>query len=552
MSLYSKLIPAALVTLLFSSAVAGQAGAEAKVKVKARMAAEHKPDASMMPFSIIRSSPTALMVMRSPDFDQRAFTKKSPRLDVYDSEKLNYIRSLEPLLERSGHERLLLEDLVFFNGKPTLIARIGGQEEIGLHYQYVDPHLTRQPPAFDRICAFPVEVKKRQAYYEHAGNSTRERWNTMVSADGKHLLVHSPELRTKDDDDALYLIAVMDSDMKAKWQHVLRVNRGCERSDILDAAVDSTGTAYVLVKYRYTSGAPGGGASDYEVVLHRIGSDGISRLPFGMDLGYYPTGGILEAMGKKGIAYAGIYATADGNRMLGNFVTYIDTSAGGIGRPQLIPFSEAAELEREEAIGQEDAGKEADPKDDKKAQKRMQSTTDVVALLPGPDGGLFLVNEVSFAAVFTDPENARRYQRFSHGPVQARSIDKNGTVKWSTLFKRWATSDDPTLGRVFPAVFDDQLYIFLWDSESTAEKRKEGAKIPTKQSSGSYTVYVSFDEKGAYRTKPVLRMDNDEGLICGWQLVGTGKDEYVTFGTGSLVTVEYLPVRIDFIKETKK
>ncbi|MBK7383392.1 MAG: hypothetical protein IPI81_08650 [Flavobacteriales bacterium] len=546
------LLPLIVGALVSTLTLPAQSKTEDRVKVKARMALEHKPDGTMMPYSIIRSSPTAIMVFRSPDFDQRAFTKRSPRLDVYESEKLTYMRGLEPLLERSGHERLLLEDLILFGGKPTMIARTGGQEEIALYYQNVDPHLTRPPPAFDRICAFPVEVKKRQALYARAGNATRERWSTVMADDGGHLLIHSPELRNADDGDAMYLLAMVDKNMHVQWQQILHVDGGSERSEVLDAAVDSTGTAYVLIKYRYKDGAPGGGAPDYEVVLHRIDADDMSRMPFGMDGGYYPTGGILQPMAKGRIAFAGIYATAEGNRKLGNFISYVDTSEAGISTPQVMPFTDGVDLEAEEVTGVDDSKKEEEPKEDKKSQKRLHSTTDVIALLPGPDGGLFFVNEIGFAAVYTNPETARRYQRFYHGPIQARLIDKNGELKWTTLFRRWTTSDDPLMGPALSTVFNDQLYIFLWDSDDNVEQRKAGGKILAKQGSGSYTAYVYFDEKGAYRTKPVLRNDSKSGMICGWTLVNTGKDEYMTMGTESLNTVDYYPVRIDFIKETKK
>lgn len=540
----------ALLLLLHFGQALAQAKPEDKVKVKARMGEKHNPDGTMMPFAMMRSSSTSYIVMRSPDFDARAFTKKSPRLDLYESEKLTYVRSLEPVLQRQGKEKLLLEDLVRFNGKPMMVARTGGQEEVALYYQYVEPHLTRQPPAFERICAFPVEVKERKAFYEGVGNSTRVRWSTVVSADSSRLLVHSPELRAGDGSSAFYLLALFDRQMQVSWQHILRVDGNSERSEVLDAAVDSTGTAYVLIKYRYADGAPGGGASDYEVVLHRVDADDLSRVSPGFDSGYYPTGGILEPMGKGRIAYVGIYAT--GGKKMGNFLTFPDTSAAGLSAPILMPFADGVDLEAEEVNGVEEDAKKEEEKDAKKAQKRLYSTTDVIGILPRSDGGFYLVNEVDFSSSYIDPENARLYQRYYRGPLQARCFTKDGQEKWTTLFRRWYTSNDPILGRSFPAVFNDQLYLFTWDSDDTAEKRKLGEKIVPKQSSGLYSIYAYFDEKGGYRTKPILRNDNDSDLICGWQLVRSGKDEYVTMGTGSLTTVEYLPVRIDFIKEVKK
>ena len=530
-----------------STTLFAQAKPEDKVKVKVRIGLEQKPDGTMMPYSIIKSSPTSIMVLRSMEFADRAFTKKEPRLDVYDREKLVYERSMEPVMQRLHQDRLLLEDLVLFPSKPTLVARSGSETEIALFYQHVDPHLVRQPPAFDKLCTFPVEVKERHAAWTNNGNATREKWSTAIAADSAHMLIHSPELRGRDDGDAFYLLAMVDRNMQVKWQQILRVSGDSERSEVLDAAVDSTGAAYLLIKYRYTDGAPGGGADDYEVALHKVNADDMSRVPFTMDAGYYATGGILQPMGKQ-LAYAGIYA-GDGNRKLGNFIAWMDTSAGGLSLPTLIPFPEGVDLEAEEVVGVDDADKK---EEGKKAQKQLRSTTDVIALLPKADGGYFIVNEVAFSATYIDPESARRFQRFYHGPLQARSITKDGQQQWTTLFRRWVDSDDPILGRVYPLTFNEQLHMFLWDSDDTAEDRKLGGKIKPEGTTGLYTIYATFDDKGVFRTKAVLRADNDEALICGWGLVRTGKDEYIGMGTGSLVTVEYLPVRIDFMKEVKK
>lgn len=546
---FHPLLVIALAASALTSSAQPPGKSDDKVKVKARMAEKHKPEASMMPYRVVRGSSSSYIVFRSPDFDARAFTKQSPRLDAYDRERLTYQRSIEPLLERRGHERLLLEDLVVINRRPTLIARTGGREEVALYYQHIDPNLTRQPPAFDRLCAFPVEVKERQALYAKAGNATRERWSTVTAADSSHLLIHSPELRGAGDNDAFYLMAMLDHQMNVKWQHIMRVSSGSDRSDVLSAAVDSAGTAYLVIKYRYKEGAPGGGASDYEVVLHRVDADDMGRVPVSMDAGYYPTGGLLQQIG-KGLAYAGIYANA--GRKLGNFIAWTDTSETGLSQPVLYPFADGVDLEAEEVTGVEENKKEDDAKSGKKEQKRLHSTTDVIRLIPRKDGGFFIVNEVSFAASYIHPETAKLYQRYYRGPVQARSIGKDGQAAWTTLFRRWSATTDPIMGRAFPVAFNDQLHVFLTDSDAAVELRKSGGKITPKQGSGGYTVYVYFDEKGAFRTKPILRNDGKDAQIAGWELTRTGTDEYIVFGTNSTIEVEYLPVRLDFIKEVKK
>ncbi len=520
------------------------AKADDRLKVKARIGVAHKPDPGMMPYRIISSGPATYLVLRSPDFDTKAFTKQSPRLDAYDRAKLTYERSLEPVLERRGKERLLLEDLVVIGRKPTLIARTAGQEEVALYYQHIDPNLTRHPPSFDRICAFPVEVKERQALYAKAGNATRDKWSTAIAADSSYLLIHSPEMRSGSDDAPFYLLALVDKQMNLKWQHILRLESGGGQSEVLSAAVDGNGTAFLVIKRR---GSDDGDGATNEVVLHRVDADDLSRLGTGLDAGYAPTGGLLQPVGGR-IAFAGIYA--NGGRKLGNFVAWVDSLEAG-GLPQLFPFAEGIDLEAEESVGVTES-KQDDAKSGKKEQKRLRSATDVIALLPRENGGFYIVNEIAFAAVYTNPETAKRYQRFYRGPVLARSIGKDGQVAWSTWFKRWTIGDDPIMGRSFPVAFKDQLHIFLWDSDAVAELRKSGGRIAPKPTTGSYTVYAYFDEKGAYRTKPILRGDNDKSLIAGWELARVGPDEYAAFGTNSMIEVEYLPVRIDFLLETKK
>lgn len=543
---FQALAAAAVLSVVALGATA-QSGAktEDRIKVKARIGEKHKPDASMMPYRVVRGGPASYIVLRSPDFDTKAFTKQSPRLDAYDRTKLMYERSLVPVLERRGQERLLLEDLVVVDRKPTLIARTSGQEEVALFYQHIDPNLTRHPPAFDRLCAFPVEVKERQALYAKAGNATRDKWSTAIAADSSHLLIHSPEMRGSAEGAPFYLLAMVDKQMNLKWQHILRMEADGE-SEVVSAAVDGQGTAYLVIKRRIGDALEG---DAQEVTLRRVDADDISTLSVGLDSGYGPTGGLLQGIGNR-IAYAGIYA--NGGRKLGNFIAWIDSLEAGSGPPVLYPFAEGLDVEAEEAVGV-DESKQDDAKSGKKEQKRLRSATDVIALIPREKGGFFIVNEIAFAAVYTNAETAKRYQRFYRGPVLARSIGQDGQVAWTTWFKRWTTSDDPIMGRSFPVAFNDQLHIFLWDSESVAQLRKDGGRIaPKSTTSGNQTVYVYFDDKGGFRTKPVLRSDNDEGLIAGWELSRVGRDEYAAFGTTSTLDIQYLPVRIDFILESKK
>ncbi|MBK6830370.1 MAG: hypothetical protein IPG92_06295 [Flavobacteriales bacterium] len=548
----------ALLATTFSLHVAAQPAATDKVKVKVRISGDQDADARIMPYSIIRSSPTSIMMLRSPEFDVRAFTKLTPRLDLYDREKLTYIRSMEPVMQRLHQEKLLLEDLVLFNKKPMLVARGGGDQEVVLYTQYVDPHLTKQPPAFDRLCSFPVQVKEHRAVIVQAGSATREPWYTAFSPDSTRMLIHSPELKDTDDGGAFILLAMVNKDLTVEWQHILRLSDKYNRTEALDVEIDNNGTAFLLVKNRFKGREIKGDIVNFEVMLHKVNANDITETPFPFDAGYYPTGGILQTLTDGRVACVGIYAQVEGRKLLGNFIAFLHADSASMGFPQLMPFSGEGdlneELAEEEVVNEKEEKKEEEDatKAEQKDKKRMNANTDVIAILPRVNGGFYLVNEVNYSAVYTNMQSGRRDQRFYHGPVQARCFEKDGTEKWSTIFRRWTVSGSPILGRVFPAEFNDQLYLFLWDSEEMAERRKEGLRIAPKHAGSPYSAYTVFDEKGGYRTKAVLKNDSDEDFISGWNLVRTGRDEYIALGTEKLVSGKFLPVRIDFIKETKK
>src|SRR5204863_4534697 len=161
------------------------------------------------------------------------------------------------------------------------------------------------------------------------------------------------------------------------------------------------------------------------------------------------------------------------------------------------------------------------------------------------DGGFFLVNEVNVIEEQRDAETGRVSQSFHFGPVQARSFDKEGHEQWSTFFRRWSSSDSPLLGRVFCVDFDNKLFLFLIDTEEMTEHRKSGAPITVKDTQKPFSAYVSFDEKGAFKAKPVLRGESGSDFIAGSELVRLGANEYIALGTDNLISSHFLPVKIE-------
>ncbi|MFN3874341.1 MAG: hypothetical protein ACK4L7_00315 [Flavobacteriales bacterium] len=555
-------------TLALAAALIGASGAlmplqaqtkpEDKVKVKVRIGPEQKPDATLEPHAVFRSSPAALMVMRSPEFGARSHVKKGPRIDVYDYEKLMHERSVEPVMKRMGQEQLLLDDLVRFNGRPVMIARNRRDDEVALFYQYLDPHLTRQPPAFDPICSFPVQAKVFKTSVEKPGTPTRDPFRTAVARDSSHMLIHGPHM-VDPNGSAFRLLVAVDRQMNPVWQHVLRLDARAERSEVLDAAIDEKGAAYVLLRSRAKGRPYWGGASTYEVVLHRIDAADIATMSVALPDGTQPTGGILRDHG-QGIVWAGIYAApGEGSGSLqGNFVATVTPDSTGALPARWLPFSgeslSAQEIsERNEAV---EVAEEGDDEEDggkkKKADKRLDWVTDVIDLLPRGDGGWFIVNEVGFVVSRIDPETRRARRTFYHGPVLARSFDKDWNQRWATLCQRWVASGSPVTGRLLSAVFDKLLYLLMIDSDEFAERRKLKEPITPKTSATPQTVYAFFDEKGGFRTKAVLKGESARDFIGGWGLVRTGKNQYVAFGADNMGGGRYLPVRFDLSKDERK
>ena len=85
-----------------------------------------------------------------------------------------------------------------------------------------------------------------------------------------------------------------------------------------------------------------------------------------------------------------------------------------------------------------------------------------------------------------------------------------------------------------------------------AERRKAGDKISSKHIRDPYSALVSFDAKGGFKIKPVLKGEKDSDFISGWSLVRTGSAEYFALGTEKVAGGRFLPVRIEFAKEAAK
>jgi len=387
-----------------------------------------------------------------------------------------------------------------------------------------------------------------------AGSAIRTPFGARVSADSTHMLIYSPEVKLEQGG-AVYLLAMVDPTMKVLWQQTIRVADKAKLSEVMDVELDNAGNAYVLVKNNFSGRDEKDGAVNYELKLFTVSEAGIAESAFPLDEGTFAIGAMMQTLVDGRVACAGLYGDVNNGRMntLGNFVSIIDSVSGTLGQPVFLPFTEASNLNETE--DPEDEGDEEEAEEEKGKKKKQGISwrkIDVIAMLPRADGGFFLVNEVNYTYEYRDAQTGRSYTRYAHGNVQARCITKDGRTKWSKDFPRSLTSGSPVIGRVFAVEFNDGLFLFLLDSEQQAEKRKAGDKMKPNQMKAPYSAYVSFDDGGNYKIKPVLRSDRGVDYISGWDLVRTGPNEYFALGTEKLSSGRFLPVKIEFSKEEGK
>lgn len=524
--------------------VHAQSGAE-KVKVKVRISGDDDAKAKLRPVGMVRSGTNHIMMMRSGEFDVRAFGTLKTTLDLYDRNKLTYVRSQEPGTKSSNGEEVKVDALVYFAGMPMLIGHSISDNGVTVHYQPQDPALTKLSRSYDPLLTWVAKAKDKKPLIVSAGSGLREPYFVTISRDSSHMLVASPEIRSKETGEAIYLLAVIGKDMSVKWQQVANVSAKAKKSSIEDLEVDDHGNAYFVVKNELEREEAKGSKNKSELKLFVATADGVQETPVKLPGENFPTSAMLQHTKDDRVVCAGVYGAESEKKQkkLGNFVAVFKAGSTELANTVVIPFTGTG-LE-----GEADDGE--DTKAEAKDKGRMDYNTDVLALIPRSDGSFFLVNEVFYVAVVTDSQG-RQTTRYVHGPVQVRCLEKDGKERWSTVFRRWVSSGSIIVGRVFCAEYADQLYLFMLDSEEMAERRKAGDKISSKHIKNPYSAYVAFDDKGGFKIKPVLRSDKNEDYISGWQLVRTGPNEYFALGTEKIFGGRFLPVKIEFSKEAGK
>ncbi len=542
-----RLLRPAVLALLATATIPhmhAQAGAD-KVKVKVRISSDDDAKAKLRPVGMVRSTPNHIMMMRSGEFDVRAFGTLKTTLDLYDRNKLTYVRSQEPGTMSSTGEEVKVDDLVYFGGRTMLIGHSITDRGVTAHYQVQDPALTKLTRRYEPLVTWNATVKERRPGMVTAGSALRTPFFTRISRDSSHMIISSPEIRDSGTKEAYYLVASISADMTVNWQRVVNVDVRASKSTIEDLAVDNNGNAYFVVKNDLEREETKGRKARHAIKLFVVTADGDQEATVDLPGDNFATSATLSHTDEDAVVCAGVYGAEEEkrNKKIGNFVTVFKAGSTEVVNTVVIPFTGTG-LEGE-------ADDEEDTKAEAKDKGRMDYNTDVIALIPRSDGSFFLVNEVFYIVIVTDAQTGRQTTKYVHGPVQVRCLEKDGSERWSTIFRRWVSSGSYIVGRVFCAEFEDQLFLFMLDSEEMAERRKAGDRITSRHIKNPYSAYVAFDDKGGFKIKPVLRSDKNEDYISGWELVRTGPNEYFALGTQKIFGGRFLPVKIEFSKETK-
>lgn len=500
-----------------------QATAADKVKVKVRISPEAAVNDKRVPTNILPVSDKAVMILRNKDSGGgiQSFTRTLPTMEIYDLAKLVRTRDQEPVLKvPSGH--LFLEDLVWLGGKPVMIAarRDTVQGIVQLYYQYADVNLTGAHRPFELLCGFDAKVWGTGKMMS-SGTAFRDEFFTALSPDGKKLMIRSADV-VDNDGDARRLMVVVDQGMKVLWQQTLDVDPGTRN---LDVQLTDAGNAIALVKRTFAPKEPKKDTTSYSIHLQRIDDDGVHDINFGIPKDRSVKSALLKTLPDGRLLCAAIISGIDGKGTM-VYADYLGHLPSGA--QELKAFSTRSfKHDPEDAIYTKGNIRPAD-------------------VLARKDGGFFVINEYFQTTDVPDPKLGLTGIRWVHGPLLISSIDAKGTEQWSSTYRRVLYSTDPIIGDALGLVYQEQLYLFMLDSDMMMEKRKKDEKkFGPPDGKSLYSVYAQFDTDGKAKTKAVLRSSGANDYILGSRIWQVNEREYLVLGSSKLGGSRLQPVKIE-------
>jgi hypothetical protein len=159
---------------------------------------------------------------------------------------------------------------------------------------------------------------------------------------------------------------------------------------------------------------------------------------------------------------------------------------------------------------------------------------------------MFVLNEYYLQTDKAETKMALGNLRWVHGPIVVTSLDEKGTEQWTTTYRRLHIVWDPKVGEPLGMVHNDQLLLFVMDSDELAARRKSNDK---KQGhldmKAPYSAYAHFGKDGTHRTKPILRTSQTTDYMQSQRIFQMNKSEAYTIGTSKLGSTRLMPVKIE-------
>jgi hypothetical protein len=513
----------ALLCISASIHLSAQTSTADKLKVKVRISTESAVNDKRIPADLFPVGDNAVMILRNKDGGggMQSYTKVVPTLELYDRAKLMRTREQEPILKvPAGH--LFLENVVWLGDKPVMIAarRDTVQGIVQLYWQYADANLTSAHRPFELLCAFDAKVWGTGKPVP-SGSAFRDEFFTAPSQDGSKLLIHSADV-VDNDGDARRLMVVVDKAMQVIWQQTLDVEEGSRN---LEVQLDNSGDAIALVKRTFKPKEPKKDTTSYSIHLQRINDNG------GQDID-------MAVSKDRSVKSARLKALADGRMMCAAILHGTDAKGNAIHANYLGHL--AAGAEQLTAISTRSF--KHDTEDAVYTKGNMRPAD----ILLRKDGGFFVINEYYLETTVADAKLGLSGLRWVHGPLVISSVDAKGAELWSSTFRRVLYTSDHIVGDALGLVYDEQLFLFMLDSEELAEKRKKDEKKFTPQDSKSmYSVYAQFDKEGKTKAKPILRSSGANDYILGSRIWKLGEREYLVLGSSKLGGSRLQPVKIE-------
>ncbi len=515
------------ITFLAATVLALSVSAQAdKIKLKARVSPSPELADKSIPKSVVSGDGRTLIVLkdRDPQLGEKDLAKAKPMLEQYDLAKLGLMRTMEPS-EKLGKQKVILEEMVIYQNSPVLFGTIRDLRNgnVSIVSTKVDHNLTKPSMPYEEVVAFKASVSGDQVAMGRAPG--RQGPAFIASPNGNSMLIVSPEVRDTIAGKACYLLATVDNTMKVIWQHVVDVEQGLAGSDLVDAELDDEGNAWLLIRYDHKGKSAAKGEIEREVKLFHAGESGVNGVRFGLGDKQYVTSAMFDRAGKGSIVVAGMAGTtADGVKPEFVFTGKMPSSLTDITSPVILrdPFAGASST--------------------------TSGPKTIRDIHVGSGGDVVLVFEEYEYASIPHPKTLVRSMKHVHGSVHAISIGRSGEANWTSTVRRLVQADNKYLGNVHSVLFNDQLQLFMIDSEGLQAKRNATDKeITAADLKDPRTVHFMFDPNGGFKTKTLLE-DIPSELIAGEKLVPIGTDRYIGFATSRMEGAGYLPLSLEFTR----